>query len=178
LIVAGGAPSPTFGGRAGKAVKESGDPEAVAAAYLAAWRGEWGDDWLRDNLSIHAVVDRLDGFRSWQRDQSPPAPPHVNGAASKLTPATDADRAIWAAALEDLAGMMNAANFEGYIVPLDVAGRLEDGGLCLVVPSGVGPTVARFRDGIRRALMDAGDPAPMAVAFKARRSSRETPHAE
>lgn len=173
LIEAGGAPRPTFGGRAGKAVREAGDPEAVAAAYLAVWRGEWGDGWLRDNLSIHAVVDRLDGFRAWQADRMPAAP-HTNGTASKVTPATDADLAIWSRALVVLRDFMNGANFESYIVPLEVAGRDEAGGLSLIVPPSVGKSVARFSDGIRRALLEANDPNPMAVAFKARRSKEPT----
>lgn len=177
LIVAGGVERPTFGGRDGKALKDTGaDPETVAAAYLAVWRGEWGDEWLRDNLSVHAVVDRLGGFQAWQSDQAPAAP-HVNGTVSKVTPATDDDRAIWSRALVVLHDFMNDANFESSIVPLEVAGRDESGGLSLIVPPSVGRSVARFSDGIRRALLEAGDPKPLAVAFKARRS-KEPSHAE
>jgi hypothetical protein len=73
---------------------------------------------------------------------------------------------------------MNDANFQTYVAPLEVAGRVETGGLCLIVPPGIAEGVARMRNHIHRALLDAGDPAPMAVAFKARRSSRETSHAE
>jgi hypothetical protein len=49
--------------RDGRAVKDCSAPaEQIAEAYVAAFRGEWGDDWLRDNLSLHVVIDRLAGY--------------------------------------------------------------------------------------------------------------------
>ena len=62
-IRARGVAVPSFTGRDGKAVKEAGaDPDLVAEAYVAAYRGEWGDDWLRRNLSIRVVIERLAGY--------------------------------------------------------------------------------------------------------------------
>jgi hypothetical protein len=50
--------------RDGKALKDSGaDPEQVADFYLKVFRGDLGDDWLRSNLSIHAVISRLTGLK-------------------------------------------------------------------------------------------------------------------
>jgi hypothetical protein len=74
---------------------------------------------------------------------------------------------------------MSHPNFETYLAPLEVGGRLPDGGLCLIVPPTLSGSemLGNFRNQIRRALMEAGDPAPSAVAFKARRS-REATHAE
>lgn len=181
LVKAGGAPAPTFTGRDGKALRESGaDPALVAAAYLAAWRGEWdpgGNGFLRENLSVHAVVDRLAGFQAEQARQ-PVQTEQASGAASKLAPATDADRALWAVALADLARDMTASNVASYLEPLEVAGRAVDGGLWLVVPAGVGSMIGRFRPAIVRALHDAGDANAAAVAFKVRRRTQEADHAE
>ena len=51
------------GGRDGRAVKEcsAGAPD-IAAAYAAVVTEEWGDKWLRANLSIHTVCDRMSGW--------------------------------------------------------------------------------------------------------------------
>lgn len=106
--------------------------------------------------------------------------PTANGAGSKVTPATADDLAVWDRVLTDLRGLTSSGNFETYLAPLTVGGRNEAGGLCLIVPPTLSGSemLGNFRPTIRRALMDAGDPAPTAVAFKARRSSREQPHAE
>lgn len=49
--------------RDGKAIKDCSAPaQQIADAYVAAFRGEWGGEWLRSNLSLHVVVDRLAGF--------------------------------------------------------------------------------------------------------------------
>lgn len=39
----------------------------IVEAYLAARAGLWppGETFLRNNLSIHAVIDRLDGYETW-----------------------------------------------------------------------------------------------------------------
>jgi hypothetical protein len=156
-----------------RALKESGaDPEVVAEAYAAIFRGEWGDEFMRRSLSVQFVIGRLAGYASWKREQSG-AVPHLNGTAASLTPATDEDRVIWADALEDLRSLVSPGNFETYLAPLDVAGRL-DGGLCLIVPSNVGSVIANYRTAITRALMDAGDPGYAAVTFKSRRSKEPT----
>lgn len=61
--------------RDGAAIKRSAvKPERLAQAYVAAFRGEWGNDWLRDNLSVHLVVDRYAGFETHLR-APPKAPP-------------------------------------------------------------------------------------------------------
>lgn len=44
-------------------------PETIAEAYAAAYRGTWGDDWLRENLSLHLVVDRLAGYQASRQPQ-------------------------------------------------------------------------------------------------------------
>lgn len=62
LVWAGNATIP-FTARDAKAVKESrAPPELIAEAYLAAYHGEWGDEWLRENLTLRLVVDRLSGY--------------------------------------------------------------------------------------------------------------------
>lgn len=100
---------------------------------------------------------------------------HVNGTASKLTPATDDDRDIWTRALGLLPATMNRGNFEAYVEPLEVGGRLEDGGMCLIVPPDVvGDHLKLMRHHISRALEDAGDPQPGAVRFKARKAKGQT----
>jgi hypothetical protein len=57
--------------RDGKAIRECGAaPALIAEAYAAAYRGEWGDDWLQANLSLHLVVARLAGYEAWRRNGS------------------------------------------------------------------------------------------------------------
>lgn len=53
-----------FTPRDGSAVKTcSAAPETIAAAYVAAARGEWGDNWMRgSNLNIRTVVERLASY--------------------------------------------------------------------------------------------------------------------
>lgn len=34
----------------------------IVQAFGAVYRGEWGDDWLRDNLSVRVVIERWAGF--------------------------------------------------------------------------------------------------------------------
>lgn len=45
----------------------------VAEAYCAAFRGQWGDDWLRSNLSVHLVISRWAGYQA--NTVAPPRPP-------------------------------------------------------------------------------------------------------
>ncbi len=57
------------------AIRESGaSPQEIAAAYVAQARGEWGDDWDRDHLSVHRVVENLAGYRAStaSRKRKPP----------------------------------------------------------------------------------------------------------
>lgn len=152
-----------------RALKDSGaEPELVAEAYATIFRGEWGDDFMRRRLTVQNVIGHLAGYQSWRREQAPAE--HANGTASMLEPATDEDRAIWAKALELLAATMNRGNVEAHIAPLVVGGRLEDGGLCLIVPPSMeGEHLKRMRGHISRALEDAGDRHPTAVRFKARK---------
>lgn len=59
--------------RDGGALKSCAAPEAlVADAYIAAARGDWdpgGDGFLRGNLSLHAVIDRLGGYEAERESQ-------------------------------------------------------------------------------------------------------------
>lgn len=54
--------------RDGSAVKTcSANPELIAEAYSAAYRGDWdpgGNGWLRENLALHAVIGRLAGYQA------------------------------------------------------------------------------------------------------------------
>lgn len=152
-----------------RALKESGaDPDLVAEAYGAIFRGEWGDEFMRQRLTVQSAIGHLAGYQSWRREAMPAE--HVNGTASKLEPATDEDRTLWGRAVELLGATMNQGNVEAHIAPLTVGGRLEDGGLCLIVPPGVeGEHLKRMRSHISRALEDAGDANPSAVRFKARK---------
>ena len=62
LIRAEGVPV-TFTARDGAALKATRpEPELVAEAYCAAYRGDWGDEFIRRNLSVRFVVDRLAGY--------------------------------------------------------------------------------------------------------------------
>lgn len=80
LIVAAGLPKPSFGPRDGKALKDTGaDPALVAEAYGALFRGAWGDDFMRRNLSVRFVVERLDAYQAWKLNPKNGA--HRNGTA-------------------------------------------------------------------------------------------------
>ena len=39
-------------------------PSEIAEAYAAVHNGEWGDEWLRENLSVQAVIHRIGGYRA------------------------------------------------------------------------------------------------------------------
>jgi hypothetical protein len=39
-------------------------PRQIAAAYCAAYRGEWGDPWLRDNLCVRLAIERWAGYQA------------------------------------------------------------------------------------------------------------------
>ena len=75
LLRAGGVPdalSPTE--RDFKALKSRPDatPEIVAECYLAMYRGEYGDDFMRKGLSIQAVIYRfLDGYLAQKAHPNP-----------------------------------------------------------------------------------------------------------
>ena len=47
------------------AIKRSAlSPTQIVTAFGAAFRGEWGNGWLRDNLAIWAVLDRYAGYQA------------------------------------------------------------------------------------------------------------------
>lgn len=61
------------------------EPELIAEAYVAAYRGEWdpgGSGWLRDSLSLRVVVGRIAGYQA-SRGRPPPA---RNGRHGGLSP--------------------------------------------------------------------------------------------
>ena len=73
--------------RDGAAIKaSSAKPERLAQAYVAAYRGEWGDDWFRDNLSPQLVVTRIAGFEAHLR-----APPRSKNGQTAVS-SNDLDR--------------------------------------------------------------------------------------
>lgn len=90
-----------------------------------------------------------------------------------LAPPSDADAALWAGALSDLAEAMSRPNWETYIAPLSLAGRAADGGLRLRAPPGLGDALRRFRGVIVRSLDDAGDPGATRVAIVEARPGQE-----
>jgi hypothetical protein len=70
LIEATGAPPPVLKRADRRAIESCSAASAlIAEAFVEARRGAWGGSWLRENLSIRAVVNRLDGFVA---KQSPP----------------------------------------------------------------------------------------------------------
>lgn len=42
------------------------DPALIAEAFTAAARGEWGGDFLHQNLSARLVIQRLSGYLAWK----------------------------------------------------------------------------------------------------------------
>ena len=47
------------------AVKRTGlSPAQIVEAFEAAYRGRWGDAWLRDNLCVRLVVERWAGYQA------------------------------------------------------------------------------------------------------------------
>lgn len=94
----------------------------------------------------------------------PPAP-------AELAPATPEDAETWGRALADAAANMSRGNAATLheLVPI---GRAPDGALHLRAPPGV--DMARFRNHVARALLDAGDAAgPRVVIVEARSGSTE-----
>jgi hypothetical protein len=48
------------------AVKKCGaDAEAIAAAYIAAYRREWGGNGVQGNLSVWYICDRINDYTAW-----------------------------------------------------------------------------------------------------------------
>lgn len=184
--------------RDGKALKGcAAPPELIAAAYCAVARprsnpgAKWGDDWMRENLSLRLVIERLAGFealeaerRYWQdlvtrtveRDPEAWAGPAVDGDPPDTSPtATEAGR-IWEAALRELRLGMSVANFESYLV--GTAGvAFEDDELTVTVGN---PLVRdtleqRFRQHILRALFDVvGRPCRLRLADARQNTSSDS----
>ena len=53
-------------------------PAQVSEAYCAAFRGEWGGEWLQENLSVQRVVERWAGYVA-NREAAARPPPRKNG---------------------------------------------------------------------------------------------------
>jgi hypothetical protein len=78
LITATGQPPPVLHRADRRAISTCSAPAAlIADAFVAARRGAWGGKWLRQNLSISAVVKRLDGYVACQTVSDRPGPPLV-----------------------------------------------------------------------------------------------------
>jgi hypothetical protein len=89
------------------------------------------------------------------------------GPGAELSPVTAEDGAVWNLARAALTGEMTASNWEAYIAPLEPIGRAPDGGLHLRAPPGLAGQCQRFRQTIRRALLDVGDRSPASAAIRA-----------
>lgn len=61
---------------AGEVKRCSASPEIIANAYAAAESGAWGDDWLRANLSLAVICQRIGGYQAWKAHP----PSRTNGA--------------------------------------------------------------------------------------------------
>ncbi|HEY1296595.1 MAG TPA: hypothetical protein VGJ60_26250 [Chloroflexota bacterium] len=46
------------------------EPTVIAEAFTAAARREWGDEWLRQNLSARLVIQRLSGYLASRKARS------------------------------------------------------------------------------------------------------------
>ena len=124
------------GDRDRKALRRCRAPtEDLAAAFCAMARGKWGDRWDREHLSLHHVIDRLDGFLNMQAERRNWTDRVIEGvtryedeirAAAGLAAevdirpppapeAVDEARRIWASALGELQLGMSTANFESYL---------------------------------------------------------------
>jgi len=42
-------------------------PAQIVEAFGAAFRGEWGGDWLQENLNVQAVIRRYAGYLAWKQ---------------------------------------------------------------------------------------------------------------
>lgn len=96
LIRAGGV-EPVLSGRDHGAIKRTNATAAlIAEAFLAAYSGAWnpgGKGWLRDNLAVWAVIERLSGYQASKTKPVTPTPirsgwsgrvnPHEKTAAEK-----------------------------------------------------------------------------------------------
>lgn len=124
---------------------------------------------------------RSEMYLNMEAENAPQGEP-VQAAASpvlaKIAPATHCDAELWDAALAELRTMNNAANFETYLEPLELAGRGADGGLRLIVSPLMADGIKRFRGQIASALATAGDLAPGCVGFVARRHQENTDEGE
>ncbi|MBV8718934.1 MAG: hypothetical protein JO020_29925 [Chloroflexi bacterium] len=73
----------------------SAEPTVIAAAIAAAARGEWGDEWLQQNLSARLVIQRLSGFLASRKSANDQVerrggPPHRSSSDKGLGPAKTA----------------------------------------------------------------------------------------
>jgi hypothetical protein len=80
-----GPPEPLMTDRDRAAIKcSNAPPELIAECYDAVRRGDWGDQWKRDNLSVHAAVDWTNAYRE-QRPE-PTAAEHDGAPPAQLGP--------------------------------------------------------------------------------------------
>jgi hypothetical protein len=73
-------------GRDAKAIRDiDHDPVEVAAMYAAIYRGEYGDGWMKDNLSVLLCLEKMPGWLSFREGHRAPAKPNgrpLSGAAA------------------------------------------------------------------------------------------------
>jgi len=95
---------------------------------------------------------------------STPLPPPPQAEEGELAKPTKGDVKLWTSARERLRADMSPANWDQLVAPLEPLGRASDGGLWLRAPPGqsIG---ARVTNGVRKALLDAGDAAAKHVAI-------------
>lgn len=143
-------------------------PSEIAAAYVAMFRGEWGDQFDRDHLNVHHVIKHLAGYRAMQVAPDQPetaayAPPAVEPAS--VEPASAEDCVLWTAALVHLADGMTRTNFETWLADTTLLGR-DGPRLVIGTPSAAARDWldTRLRLIVRRALQDLA-PAVEDVAF-------------
>jgi hypothetical protein len=63
-----------------QAVKASPlSPAQIVEAFGAVYHGQWGGEWLRQNLNVQAVIKRYAGYLSWKERPAAPTPPAPYG---------------------------------------------------------------------------------------------------
>lgn len=103
-------------------------------------------------------------LRGEKKETSTPLPPPPQAEEGVIAAPTKGDAKLWKTARERLRSGMSAANWDQLVAPLEPLGRAPDGGLRLRAPPGqsIG---ARVTNGVRKALLDAGDARAKHVAI-------------